>query len=96
MLDCLNCKAVFFTSEHRSKYQYLQCFLIHPYTCSKKEALQGLFGRASCKHRHKKRKDSLESSLDQVLFAAEREFPKILAPRLPQNSLNVNIECVGK
>ena len=47
-------------------------------------------------HSHKKRKDSLEDSLDQVLFAAELEFPKILVPRLPQNSLNVNIECAGK
>ena len=27
---------------------------------------------------HKKRKDSLEGSLDRVLFAAELEFPKIL------------------
>ena len=41
-------------------------------------------------HSHKKRKYSLESSLDRVLFAAELELPKIL---LPQNSSNVNIEC---
>ena len=34
---------------------------------------------------HKKRKDSLEGSLDRVLFAAELEFPKILVPRLPQH-----------
>ena len=27
-------------------------------------------------HSHKKRKDSLEGSLDRVLFAAELEFPK--------------------
>ena len=31
---------------------------------------------------HKKRKDSLEGSLDQVLLAAELEFPKIAVPRL--------------
>ena len=31
-------------------------------------------------HSHKKRKDSLEGSLDRVLFAAELEFPKILVP----------------
>ena len=30
-------------------------------------------------HSHKKRKDSLEGSLDRVLIAAELEFPKILA-----------------
>ena len=47
-------------------------------------------------HSHKKRKDSLENSLDPVLFAAELEFPKILVPRLPRNTSNVNIECAGK
>ena len=45
---------------------------------------------------HEERKDSLEGSLDRVLFAAEVAFTKILVPRLPQNSLNVNIECAGK
>ena len=43
-------------------------------------------------HSHKKRKDSL----DRVLFAAELEFPKILVPRLPQHTSDVNIECAGK
>ena len=47
-------------------------------------------------HIHKKHKDSLEGILDRVLSAAELEFPKILVPRLPQNSSNVNIECAGK
>ena len=47
-------------------------------------------------HSHKKRKDSLEGSLDRVLFAAELEFPKILVPRLPQHTSDVNIECAGK
>ena len=47
-------------------------------------------------HSHKKRKDSLEGSLDRVLFAAELEFPKILVPRLSQHTSNVNIECAGK
>ena len=47
-------------------------------------------------HSHKKRKDSLEGSLDRVLFAAELDFPKILVPRLPQNSSNVSIECAVK
>ena len=47
-------------------------------------------------HSHKKRKDSLESSLNRALFGAELEFPKILVPRLPQNSSNVNIEYAGK
>ena len=45
---------------------------------------------------HKKRKDSLEGSLDRVLFAVKLEFPKILVPRLPQNKSNVNIESAGK
>ena len=47
-------------------------------------------------HSHKKLKDSLEGSLDRVLFAAELEFPKILVPRLPQHTSDVNIECAGK
>ena len=41
-------------------------------------------------------KDSLEGSLDRVLFAAELDFPKILVPRLPKNSSIVNIKCAGK
>ena len=49
-----------------------------------------------CKHSNKKRKDSLECSLDQALPAVELEFPKILVPRLPQHTSNVNIECAGK
>ena len=47
-------------------------------------------------HSHKKRKDSLEGSLDRVLFAAELEVTKILVPWLHQNSSNVNTECTGK
>ena len=47
-------------------------------------------------HSHKNRKDSLEGSLDRVSLAAELEFPKILVPRLPQHTSDVNIECVGK
>ena len=47
-------------------------------------------------HSHKKWKDSLESNLDRILFAAKLKFPKILVPRIPHNSSNVNIECVGK
>ena len=47
-------------------------------------------------HSHKKQKDSLEGSLDRVLLAAELEFPKILVPRLPQHTSDVNIECAGK
>ena len=41
---------------------------------------------ASSQHNHKKRKDSLESNLDRVLFAAQLEFPKILVPMLPQDT----------
>ena len=48
-------------------------------------------------HSHKKRKDSLQGSLDRVLFVAKLEFPpKILVPRLPQHTSNVNTEYVGK
>ena len=47
-------------------------------------------------HSHKKQKDSLEGSLDSLLFAAKHELPKILVPRLPQNTSNVNTECAGK
>ena len=42
-------------------------------------------------HSHKKRKDSLESSLYWVLFAAELDFLKILVPNLSQHTSNVNI-----
>ena len=37
-----------------------------------------------------------KGSLDPVLLVAELEFPKILVPRLPQHTSNVNIECAGK
>ena len=47
-------------------------------------------------HSHNKRKDSLEGSLDRVLFAAKLEFPKKLVPRLPQHTSDVNIKCAGK
>ena len=40
-------------------------------------------------HSHKKRKDSLEGSLDRVLLAAKFESPKILVPRLSQHTSNV-------
>ena len=48
------------------------------------------------RYSHKKRKDSLEGCLDRVLLAAELEFPKILTPRLPQRTSDINIQCVGK
>ena len=47
-------------------------------------------------HSHKKQKDSLEGSLGQVLFVAELEFLKVLVPRLPQHTSNVNIDCGRK
>ena len=31
-----------------------------------------------------------------MLLGAEFEFPKILAPRLRQHTLNKNLECAGK
>ena len=46
-------------------------------------------------HSHKKQKGSLEGSLDRVSFAAELEFLKILVPRLPHRTSNVNIESPG-
>ena len=42
------------------------------------------------------RKDNLEGSLDQVLLAAELEFPKIITLRLPQHTSTVNTECAGE
>ena len=47
-------------------------------------------------HSHNKLKDNMEDNLDWVLFVAELEFAKILVPRLPQNTSNVNIVCVRK
>ena len=47
-------------------------------------------------HSHKKPKDGLEGGLYRVMSAAKLEFPKILVPSLPQNTSNVNINCVGK
>ena len=44
-------------------------------------------------YRRKKEKDSLHGSLDLILFVAELKFPKILVPRIPQHTSNVNIEC---
>ena len=51
---------------------------------------------ALLKHGHNKRKDSLEGSLDRVLFATELKFPKLLVPKLLQNTSNVNTECARK
>ena len=58
--------------------------------------LLALYINVYFQHRHKKRKDSLKSTLNRVLFAAEFDFPKILIPRLPPNTSNVNIECARK
>ena len=52
--------------------------------------------QAMWNHSHKKQKVSLQGSLDGVLFPAELEFPKMLVPRLPQNTSNVIIECTKK
>ena len=35
-------------------------------------------------------------SLNRVLFASELAFLKILIPRLPQNTSDINAECAGK
>ena len=40
----------------------------------------------------KNRKISLKGILNWILFVTELEFPKILVPRLPQNTSNVNTE----
>ena len=45
---------------------------------------------------HHNQKDNLEGSLVLVLFVAELDFPKILVPRLPQDTSDVNIESSGK
>ena len=48
--------------------------------------------------RHSKNKwnDSIEGSLDRVLFEGDPGFPKSLMPRIPQNTSNINTECAGK
>ena len=51
---------------------------------------------ARINHSYKKRKDSLEGCLDRVLLAVDLEFPKILVPRLPQNTSNVNTDRARK
>ena len=44
-----------------------------------------------------KRKGDIRAKLSlRVLFTAKLEFPKILVPKVPQNILNVSIECAGK
>ena len=57
---------------------------------------RAIFMNVCFQHFHKKRKDSLEGSLNRELFVAELEFPKILVPRLPQNTSNINAECARK
>ena len=53
------------------------------------------FSKLAFQYSHRKRKDSLEGSLDGVLLAAELEFTKILVLRLPQHTSKVNTECAG-
>ena len=74
------------------------CFLrmLNKKDISYKEKLIKVGRLSSRDHSHKKRKDSLEGSLDRVLFAAELEFPKILVARPLQHTSNVNIECARK
>ena len=45
---------------------------------------------------NRKRKHSLECNQVEASLAAELEFPKILLPRLPHNTANVNNESTGK
>ena len=45
---------------------------------------------------HHNQRDNLEGNLVLVLFVAELDFPKILVPRLPQDTSNVNIESSEK
>ena len=45
---------------------------------------------------HHNQGDNLEGSLVLVLFVAELDFPKILVPRLPQDTSDVNIESSVK
>ena len=49
-----------------------------------------LTGGAGLQHSPKKRKNSVEGSLDRVRFAAELEFPKIPVPGLPTSE---SIKC---
>ena len=77
----------------------LQVSVLYQSLCIFKTGLSSLsegWAKYTEKHSYKRRKDSLEGSLVRVLFAAELEFPKILVPRLPQNTSNVNIESTIK
>ena len=38
----------------------------------------------------------MKFSLGRVLFEAEIVFAKLVVPRLPQNTSNVNTECAAK
>ena len=82
-------KYVFYRTEHNAKRGLHKTEFWRSWN-AKAITLSWLF------HSHQKRKDSLEDSLGRVLFSAELEFPKILVPRLPQHTSNVNMECAGK
>ena len=78
-------KTVTFEIHETNKSKFLDMFE------ENKKKNQNIWNLFSSKHSYKKQKDSLEGSLDRVLFATELEFPKILVPRLPQHT-NVNIQ----
>ena len=67
-------------------------FCVQPRKCSHnfQTDVTSVMSSSSC---HEKLEDSLKASLDQLLFAAELEFPKVLVPKLTQNTSDVNIEC---
>ena len=86
---CSKFQNVFHSRYQRRKNQYrLQFHRFHRHQCP----IPILYSPNTYKHSHKKRKDSL----DRVLLAAELEFAKILAPRLPQHTSDVNIKCATK
>ena len=76
-----------FHTSYRNDTQYLKKFLDVLGKCSIKNGSYRMLGDLHLmswpwNHSHKKRKDSLEGSLDRVLLAAELEFLKILVRRL--------------
>ena len=73
------------------EYSWIHSSTINPFTEALMKEITYAFN-----HSHKKQKDSLEGSLDQVLFEAELEFSKIKVPRPAQHTSNVNTECARK
>ena len=51
--------------------------------------------RFASKHRHKKRKDSLETRAEPAAFCLQLEFRKLLEPSLSDPASNINKQVRG-